>query len=70
MGGLEGDIWDGITGPVDEFEFGVPIRFGFVLELEYFKGDCKAAAKTGCLSSIPSGDSKDDSFGDGIRLLS
>ena len=33
--------------------FGVPPEFGFVLELEYFKGDCNAAARTGCLPSMP-----------------
>ena len=57
-----------------EFEFGVAFgsskKFGFVSEPEYFKGDCNAAAKTGCLSSIPSSDFKVVSVVNGIRLLS
>ena len=36
----------------------------------YFKGDCNAAANTGCLSLIPSDDSNTESFGDGTRFLS
>jgi hypothetical protein len=36
----------------------------------YFNGDCNAAAKTGCLSFIPSDDSNTGSFGDGTRFLS
>ena len=47
----------------------MPKRFSLVLDPEYFNGDCNAAAKTGCLSFIPSVESNRRSLGDGTRFL-
>ena len=41
-----------------------------MLDAEYFNGLCNAAAKTGCLSFIPSEDSVIGSVGEGIRFFS
>ena len=50
--------------------FKPPLRFKFVLDAEYFNGLCNAAAKTGCLSVIPSEESVIGSVGEGIRFFS
>ena len=52
-GGREGDTRDFDSGSVVEREL-EPKLFSFVLDPEYFSGDCRAAAKTGCLSLISS----------------
>ena len=41
-----------------------------MLDAEYFNGLCNAAAKTGCLSFIPSEDSIIGSVGEGMRFFS